>query len=55
MTARIKIVQNDLIRPNLNFHEFRKILALKVTKEPNENVAEQQLDNQGFIPSTDRG
>ena len=36
-------------------HEFGKILAFKFTTEPRDNVAENQLEDQDFIPSTDRG
>lgn len=55
MTVRIRTVQIDFTRPSLNIHEFSKILAFKVKTELSGNVAEHQLDEQGFIPSTDRG
>ena len=42
------------IRPSLDIHEFNKILALKVRTKPSDEVAENQLDDQGSIPSTDK-
>lgn len=53
--VRIKIVQNDLTSPSLDIYEFSKILAFKVTMEPSDNVAEKQVDDQGFVLSRDRG
>ena len=53
--VRIKIVQNDLTSPSLDIYEFSKILAFKVTMEPSDNVAEKQVDDQGFVLRRDRG
>jgi len=55
MTVRIKIVQTDHTKHNLDIPEFSKIIAFKVTTKPSDIMAENQLDGQGFISSTDRG
>jgi len=55
MTVRIITVQIDLTRPSLNIHECSKILGFKVKKALSDNVVQNQLDEQGFISSTDRG
>lgn len=54
MTVSIRTVQIDFTRPSLSIHDFSKILAFIVKMELSDNVAEHRLDEQDFIPSTDR-